>query len=168
MYENNIIFVEVNTNEENPELNNAQIRDNFTENNLWNQLITPNHSNSSTFNNSRISFNDNTDGISLLLTYSRFQTNVMETTRELHDLTSRIELIQRNPPVLEDVNLLLPPLMASLMESRERAKRLYRSTISNYIESCESDIHRVIDELEKELFRTDKLLDLYPRRGTFY
>lgn len=168
MYENNIIYVEVNQKEDNSELNNTPTIDDFIENNLWNQRITSSLSNSSRVNRNRTALNNNTDGVSLLLMYSRFQTNVMETTRELHNLTSRIELIQKNPPVLEDVNLLLPPLMASLMESRERAKRLYRSTLSNYIESSESDINRIINELEKELFRTDELLALHPRRGAFY
>lgn len=168
MYGNNIIYVEVNTKEDDLQLNNAPGPNEFIGNNFWNQLIASNLPNPNTVNNNRASLNNNTDGISLLLTYSRFQTNVMETTRELHDLTSKIELIQKDPPVLEDVNLLLPPLMASLMESRERAKRLYRSTLSNYIESSESDIDRIINELEKELFRTDELLALHPRRGTFY
>lgn len=140
--------------------------DDFVNSNLWNQIVTP-RNNITTTTTSFISSND-TSGISLLLTCSRFQSEVVETTKELHYLTDRIESIHKDPPVFEDITGVLSPLMASVMEKREKAKRLYRSTLNTHIESYELDIERIFKELETELARTDELLALHPRRGTFH
>lgn len=168
MFTNKIIIVETET--DNTRSTNDQQKKiqgtpemNSTINSLsWNQVITP-------YNESAgIISNHDSTGISLLLECSKFQKDVIETTRELHDLTNRIVSFQTDPRAMEDMNMIIPALMASLMESRERAKRLYRSTLNNHVESFELDIERMFHDLEVELLRTDEMLALHPRRGSFY
>ncbi|CAL9732937.1 heterotrimeric G protein gamma subunit Gpg1p [Monosporozyma unispora] len=170
MYRSDIVIVQNNDMDGNSALEDGSTGDDFVNSSLWNQIATPRNTTMTTTTTTTTSVisNRDTDGLSLLLSCSRFQSDVVETTKELHDLTDRIESIHRDPPVLEDINTILPPLMASLMERREKAKRLYRSTLNNHIESYELDIERMFSDLEKELARTDELLALHPRRGTFY
>ncbi|CAL9738426.1 heterotrimeric G protein gamma subunit Gpg1p [Monosporozyma servazzii] len=166
MYAGNIGSIQTNNAELLLTLEEGDPAGDFVNSSLWNQIVTPRNTTIAT-TNTLLSSNA-ASGISLLLTCSRFQTEVVETTKELHYLTDRIELIHKDPPVLEDITEILAPLMASLMERREKAKRLYRSTLNSHIESYELDIERIFNELETELARTDELLALHPRRGMFH
>lgn len=108
----------------------------------------------------------NADVLQLLM-YSNFREQLSESTQELHDLTDRIVFhqVSRSQTSLETYDMVLP-LMAMLIESRERAKRIYRDALSSRMSTRELDIDPLCDEMHEQLVRTNGLLRLYPRRDS--
>ncbi|CCK70911.1 Gpg1p KNAG_0F02460 [Huiozyma naganishii CBS 8797] len=111
---------------------------------------------------------DRNSSIHALLDMTRTQSILMEATRELHDLTEQIDTYHQNLPPSEDVMMNLPRMLGLLMESRERAKRLYRETLSIKTAEFTCDAQRLFDELQQEILRTDEMLSLYRGRGTYH
>lgn len=106
--------------------------------------------------------------ISRILEYTRAQGVLMDAIRELHTLTDRIDMLHEDRPSLEFMHSNLPALLASVLESRERAKRLYRNSLTTRLVDCDWDMTQILQELENAIFRTDEILSLYPRRGVLH
>lgn len=88
----------------------------------------------------------------------------MDAINELHSLTDGIVLYQTTGTTSPGV----PPLMIHAMESRERAKRLYRIALRTKVSDQTWDLEELFQELEGELLRSSGALKLYQRRGSYY
>ncbi|GAV54330.1 hypothetical protein ZYGR_0AL00620 [Zygosaccharomyces rouxii] len=104
-----------------------------------------------------------------LLMYSNFREQLSESVQELHALTDRILFHQssRSVTTIETHDIILP-LMAMLIESRERGKRIYRDALSSRMSIRDWSIDPLCDEIHEELIRTNELLRLYPRRESLW
>ncbi|CDF88546.1 uncharacterized protein ZBIST_0418 [Zygosaccharomyces bailii] len=109
------------------------------------------------------------DDILQLLMFSNFREQLNESAQELHNLTDRITYYQVSHSVtpVETYDMVLP-LMALLIESRERAKRIYRDALDSRMDSKNWDIDPLFERMQVELFRTQDLLRLYPRKKALW
>lgn len=101
--------------------------------------------------------------------FTNAQGSLTDTIKELHRLTDRFYFYKTSADVSRaDLNVELPLLMSHLMETKERAKRVYRSALTTKFSEHEWDMNQQIEELEMELLRTFQIFQLYPRRGGYY
>ncbi|CAR30762.1 ZYRO0E01628p [Zygosaccharomyces rouxii] len=105
-----------------------------------------------------------------LLMYSNFREQLSESAQELHNITDRILVHRASRSVTSiEAHGLILPLMAMLIESRERAKRIYRDALSSRMSTTTDwNIDPLCDEVHEELIRTNDLLKLYPRRESLW
>ena len=111
------------------------------------------------------------DALSQLLVYSETQRMLTDVTRELHGLLDEISRIRDlSPPATTTETRCYDNVMAEILQSRERAKRLYREAMAARMNSSAAWVvlDNVFNDLQRELLRTDGLLELYPRRGFYY
>ena len=111
------------------------------------------------------------DALSQLLVYSETQRMLTDVTRELHALLDEISSIRDvSPTVTTTDTRRYPSVMAEILQSRESAKRLYREAMAARMNSGAAWVvlDNVFKDLQRELLRTDGLLELYPRRGFYY
>lgn len=111
----------------------------------------------------------NDDDIFQLILYTNAQGSLMEAVKELHGLADQVSFYRTSESVTSTIVAAeLPSLMVNVMESRERAKRLYRSALHSRI--CENcwDFEELFEKLDEELLRTNEILKLYARRGSYH
>lgn len=108
------------------------------------------------------SANDLTD----LLLYTQTQTAMMAAINELHALSDGIDFYRNAGTTFSSKDL--PALLIRTMESRERAKRLYRTALMSKVSDSSWDMDRLFDELEEELLRSTGVLRLYQKRGGYH
>lgn len=113
--------------------------------------------------------NSSNEDVLHLLIYSNFREQLSESAKELHMLTDRIlfHKVSRSETTVETHDTILP-LMAMLIESRERGKRIYRDALSSRMDVRNWSIDPLCDEMHEELIRTNELLKLYPRRESLW
>ncbi|KAL3230081.1 Heterotrimeric G protein gamma subunit GPG1 [Nakaseomyces bracarensis] len=105
-------------------------------------------------------------GVSELMLFTRTQQRLMDSTRELRELTDQISKYRESPETVETTRSHLPSLMALMMERREQARRQYKDVLTTKFSEHHWDLDTTVKELEAELARTDELLSLYPHRGS--
>ncbi|CCD26727.1 Gpg1p NDAI_0I01580 [Naumovozyma dairenensis CBS 421] len=106
--------------------------------------------------------------LSDLLLCSKFQESLLQATKELHSLTERISQYRTPEVTQETVAFELPQMMRFLVDKREHARRVYREALRRKVSAEGWDLEDLFHELEEELFRSEEVLSLYPRRGTFH
>ncbi|CCF55894.1 hypothetical protein KAFR_0A04590 [Kazachstania africana CBS 2517] len=117
-------------------------------------------------NSTRPRVGNTQEDLSKLLYYSNTQQSLLEAITELHVLTDEIFSVQNSPQ--EVIQTSLPKMMADLMQSRERAKRLYKLVLDSKFNDPEWEVDDIFENLEGELNRTSTLLSLNPGRGNYH
>lgn len=109
------------------------------------------------------------DDLLHILMFSSFRQQLSESAQELHNLTDRISYFQvlRSETPLETYDMVLP-LMALLIERREKAKRIYREALNSKMDDINWDMDPLVERIQEELFRTQELLKLYPRKKALW
>lgn len=111
----------------------------------------------------------NDDDVFQLLLFTNAQGSLMDAVKELHALADQVSFYKTSESVTSTIVAAeLPLLMANVMESRERAKRLYRSALSTRICDTCWDFEELYEQLDEELLRTSDMLGLYSRRGSYH
>ena len=105
-----------------------------------------------------------------IMFYSRTQNSLRDAARELNALLEQVMEYRDAPPSLTVTQTYLPGTMVQLMQSRERAKRLYRNALDiNFRDLVEWNyLEKLSNELQEELCRTDEFLALYSGRGAYH
>lgn len=120
------------------------------------------------YETSGTNYEQRTDTLVQIMECSHKHTLLIEQTENLHKLTDQINEIQQYPPSKEELQARLPTLMAHLMVKRNDTRRIYRELLSTQGPTIDFDVDNILHEVERELQRTDKLLSLYPKRGTYH
>ncbi|CCC69910.1 hypothetical protein NCAS_0D03290 [Naumovozyma castellii] len=108
------------------------------------------------------------DQLADMMVHTKFQESLANVTRELHTITEQIYIYQQPEVTQEVVVSVLPNILISLLNSRERARKMYRDALTSRIAEQEWDIEDLLLELRNELDRAEDLLTLYPRRGSMH
>lgn len=105
-----------------------------------------------------------------IMFYSRTQNNLREATKELKELLEQVMEYREEPPSITMTQTYLPGTMVQLMQSRQKAKRLYRNALEiNFRDLVEWNyLEKLSNELQEELCRTDEFLALHSGRGTYH
>ena len=114
--------------------------------------------------------NNRNNDISQILIRSNAYNSIGRTINELHTLINQMSGFKEDPLSSNITNIYVPNVMAHLMESRERAKRLYRDVLDAKFndEIVWGEMEDIFDSLERELFRAEELLSLTPGRGSYH
>lgn len=106
----------------------------------------------------------NDNDLSRLLIYTSAQKAMLDAINQLHALTDEIMSCRTTGSVSSGI----PLLMSHAMQTRERAKRLYRSALRSRVSDDSWDLDELFKELDEELLRSTGVLRLYQRRGSYY
>ena len=108
--------------------------------------------------------------LSRILFYTHVQNELTDTTKELTDLLDQLVTYRDTPSTISTTQTYLPGTMVKLMQSREKAKRIYRTALSHTFEDEMewNHLEKLFNDLQEELFRTDEFLSLHPGRGMYH
>ncbi|QLL34974.1 hypothetical protein HG536_0H03500 [Torulaspora globosa] len=106
----------------------------------------------------------NDSDLSKLLIYTSAQKAMLDAINELHALTDEVISYRTTGSVSSGI----PSLMSHAMQTRERAKGLYRSALRSRVSDGSWDLEELFKELDEELLRSTGVLRLYQRRGSYY
>ncbi|QLQ82095.1 hypothetical protein HG537_0G03500 [Torulaspora globosa] len=106
----------------------------------------------------------NDNDLSKLFIYTSAQRAMLDAINELHALSDEIISFRTTGSVSSGI----PSLMTHAMQTRERAKRLYRSALRNKVSNGSWDLDQLFKDLDEELVRSTGVLRLYQRRGSYY